>query len=102
MKLPRISDYPKELRIGDETYRVKFVPTMRYRTKRGGHRINYGVCYPDTREIHISRGVGRELAFKTFLHEVLHAFEYEYDLPIKHSLVYLLEDPLARFFLDNF
>lgn len=102
MKYPKISSYPKEIRIKDETYQIRFVPQMRYRDRRGRYKPLYGSCDPEKRSISISKGQGREETFKTFIHEVLHAIEAENDFNIPHHLVARLEEPLALFFLDNF
>ena len=94
-------DYPKELRIGDSVYRVKFVSYLRGYTKKGKLEVLYGVCDPSTLEIFISRRLDLEETFKTFVHEVLHAIEFEYDIELKHSLIGKLEQPIFEFLRDN-
>lgn len=102
MKLPKVSQYPKEVLVAGEPYRVKFVPRMSWKTNKGGYRVLYGVCDPESKEIRISKGIGKTKSFETFIHEVIHAFEFEYELDIKHSMVYNLEQCLFNFFVENF
>ena len=39
--------------------------------------------------------------FDTFLHEILHAIEYEYGIEIPHPLVHALEEPIRRLLVEN-
>lgn len=100
MKSPKLSSYPKELEIGGETYRIRFIPYQK-RPEKDGKRF-YGYCDNDLRTIEIMRGQGREESFKTLIHEILHAMEFEYEFDIPHRLVARLEEPLFRFLIDNF
>lgn len=89
-------DYPKELLIGDEFYKVKFV-------RKFEDKNTVGECDPSSKEIRILCGQGGEDTLKTFIHEVCHALiEFEHDIEIKHKLIYALETPIYRFILDNF
>lgn len=56
-----------------------------------------GECRPDTKQIVIKTGQSPTEAFKTFLHEVLHAISLETDgMNLTEKQVRLLEDGLFR------
>lgn len=42
--------------------------------------------------------LGPRQMIETFLHEFLHAVDFEYDLKISHKLIYRLERPLRYMF----
>lgn len=86
-------DYPKEVHIKTEVYRVKFV------RKLSGNVV--GECDPSEKEIRILCGQGPEDTLKTFCHEILHAIEMEYEIDVAHKLIYALEDPIYHFLRDN-
>lgn len=94
MKLPTIRQYPKTIHINDEIYEIKFVKKLA--TKEVGE------CDPQTRVIKIKLGMGAPETFTTFIHEVLHAFEFEYDLNVDHPTIYKLEKAITDFLLTNF
>jgi len=91
----RIKDIPRTLVIGETVWDVGLVKTIT------GRSTDVGICDNDNKEILIARGQGRYETLKTLIHEVLHAFEYEYKLRIDHDLIYKLEEPILRFFADN-
>lgn len=97
---PRLRDYPKTLRVGETTYTVNFV-TQKEINRISGARGNRGLCSQGQEAIYIVKGLDRRTRFETFAHEVTHAMEFEYSLPIAHRLVYLLEVPVTRLLLDN-
>ncbi len=39
---------------------------------------------------------------RTFVHECLHALEFEYNIQIRHKTVYELEEAICAFLIDNF
>ncbi len=94
MRPPKIRQYPKSVIIKDEEYKIRFVRKLGPKT--------FGECDPETREIRIRFGQGREETLKTMIHELFHAIEFEYDLKIKHRLIHNLEEPLFLFLLSNF
>ena len=53
------------------------------------------------RQIAIKSGLSKRALLETLLHEVLHAVEYEYKLPIPHALIHKLEKPLLRLLIAN-
>jgi hypothetical protein len=93
----RKKDYPTELFIGDNVWDIKFV-----RKPLENDPYCYGLCDPGELTISIRLGQSPEERLKTFLHELLHAVEYEYKIEIPHSLIARLEDPFARFLIDNY
>lgn len=97
MKLPNRKRYPKELLIGDETYSIKFVSKV----DKGSCDV-VGNCNPTTRRIRIKNDLSAADTFYTFIHEVLHAMEFEYEVDIKHSHIYMLEKAISDLFLQNF
>jgi len=89
-------DYPKELLIGDQVYKIKFV-------RKFADEQTVGECDPSSLEIRILCGQGSKDTLKTFIHEVCHALiEFEHDIEIKHKMIYALEEPIFKFFCDNF
>lgn len=61
-----------------------------------------GLCDHSNKTLYIKTGQKRKEALKTLIHEVLHAFEDEYEIVLGHKVINKLEDPLANFFLENF
>lgn len=96
MKLPEVNEYPTHVLINQEHYSVRFVKVIRK------EKTCLGICDPERREIMIKIGQTKEETFKTFLHELLHAIEFEYELKIKHKLVHALEDPIFKLLVENF
>jgi hypothetical protein len=96
MKIPAANEYPKEIKIGDEVYQIKFV------NKVFGEARTAGMCDPEKRIIHIKRGQSLTETFNTFVHEVLHAFEFEYNIRISHRAVYKLERAISDLLMCNF
>jgi hypothetical protein len=92
MTFPKVTHYPKELNVKGETYAVVFRRKLDC----------LGKCDPEKRTIYIKTGLGPKETFRTFVHEVLHALEFEYELKIKHSLVYELEAAITDTLLLNF
>lgn len=89
-------DYPKQLHIGTEIYRIKFVRTFK-------EKDTLGECDPEAKEIRILCGQKPEDTLATLIHEVCHALlEFEHDIEIKHKLIYALEKPILQFLRDNF
>jgi hypothetical protein len=97
MKFPTQSQYPKVLHVDDATYKIKFVKRIPHEEKR-----TLGLCDPDTKTIWIRISHSPRGMFRTFIHESLHAIEFEYDLKIKHKMIYSLERALEALVVDNF
>lgn len=91
----RLRDYPREIMVGEDLWAVRFV-------RRLPEDSQLGLCDPSEQTIYIRLGQTQEERLKTFLHELLHAIEYEYKIVMPHRLIHRLEDPLARFLIDNY
>jgi|GEM_PF-2937288 len=90
----KLSDIPDTLCINDSLWEVFFV--------KGIHGDDTaGQCDGDQKEILIDSGQSKREKAKTLIHEILHAFEYEYNIKIPHKLIYQLEEPIYRFLVDN-
>ena len=51
--------------------------------------------------IYLKKGMSDKFTTEIFIHEVLHAIEFEYELKLPHSLVYALQGPLALLLTKN-
>lgn len=60
-----------------------------------------GYCTADKRLIYIKKDLSEKESMTIFLHELLHALEFEYGLKIPHKLIYSLQDPLWFVFNAN-
>ena len=55
-----------------------------------------GECRYDSKQIILKNGLSQRLTTQTFIHEVLHAVEFEYGIPIPHTIVTQLDEALER------
>lgn len=55
-----------------------------------------GLTCEESRTIQICGSLGNRKLLATFMHEFLHACEFEYGLKIPHRLIYDLDGPLGR------
>ena len=95
MRLPNIRKYPKVVHITPEVdYQVKFVRKLDKKER--------GVCDPSDYTIKILLGMSPEETFKTFIHELIHACENEYNIKISHKAVYKLEAAIGNILIMNF
>lgn len=94
MKLPSERQYPKRIYLGNYTYTVRFVSRL--------PKDTVGEADPVKCEIRILKGLGPKARLTTYVHEVLHAMEFSFDINLPHKLVRALEEPLVDFFLQNF
>ena len=95
----KLKDYPREIQVGEALWEVRFVRQLE---ESDPARITWGLCDPSDQIIYIRLGQSQGERLKTFLHELLHAIEYEYKITMPHRLIHKLEDPLARFLMDNY
>lgn len=93
----RQRDFPKELLIGDNIWRVKFV-----RKIPDDNPYCVGLCDPSLFIIYIKTGMTFEERIEIFAHELTHAFCFEYGFDIKHKHIYKLGEAVARLYVDNF
>jgi hypothetical protein len=98
LKGPR--SYPKVILILDQEWTIKFVRRIDIAVQ-GGYRV-MGSCDSDERNISILLGLTPYETFVTFMHEVMHAMEYEYRFEIPHAKVLdKLDMAMAQFYLAN-
>lgn len=60
-----------------------------------------GRCDPNTRQIIINPNQSDKEAELTFLHEIIHAVSFEYEIELTESQVVLLEKGLSKLFKLN-
>jgi hypothetical protein len=100
--IKRQRDFPREIRVRDATYKVRFVRCI---TEAGddprSRRRTIGLCCPERRTIWIVQGLKPADRFDTYTHELMHALEFEWGLPIPHALIRKLELPIRRLIVDN-
>ena len=97
MRLPTRKEYPPYIWIRDKAgkkikWKIKFV------------RLNnkeLGVTHWPDRLIELHPMRSKKLLAEIFIHEVLHAIEFEGGVCIPHRLVYDMQSPLLFFMLDN-
>ena len=95
MKTPTPKQYPKTVMIGDSEWHVKF-----FRNKKG-MKNTAGECDPSTKTIWLKQGQPHTELMSTYFHEVLHAFEDEYDHKVPHKTIYMLENAIMNFLFAN-
>lgn len=97
MKLLNESEYPSELIIAEDTYKVRFVKKM-----PDGCRDTVGLCDFSERTIYLKKGMSQAETLKTFIHEILHAICEEHKIKVSHKAIYRLEEAVYAFFVGNF
>lgn len=86
MKLPSPKHYPKEWLINGELWTLKFG-----RPAKICKGAKLGLCDPSTRTIIINPKQSKDEMLCTFIHELIHAIDMEYDIKIPHKLIYKME-----------
>jgi hypothetical protein len=94
MRLPAERSYPKRIIVNEEEYTVTF-------QKKVIDANTLGICDSGEKRIVIKKGITPKERFSTYIHEVLHAIEFEYEVEIKHEVVYALEEALIKYLLEN-
>lgn len=92
MKIPKHSEYPKQLWVKGDSYKILFVKNLKF----------LGETDSEKHTIKIKAGMSKNETFRTFIHEALHALEFSYPIKIKHKTVYKLEKAIFQLFIDNF
>lgn len=93
---PKCRQYPKGITVGNAHWDVKFC------RKTPDHPpTDVGLCDPETRTIYIRYKQSRRETLMTFLHEWLHAVEFEYEIEIGHTIIEKLEDAVIEFCEEN-
>lgn len=96
MKLPKVSEYPKEVFIKGSVWKLFFKRCI------DNNQDDLGLCDASEKELFIKLGQIPRERLATFIHELIHAFEEEYDFDLPHPIVYKLEKAIVAFLLDNF
>lgn len=87
---------PSEIIVKKAKYQVVMTNTMDFDDEV------YGLCDPQTRVILIKKHMTKRQTLATFIHEVLHAIEFEYGFTLGHKIINPLEHPLTDFIRHNF
>jgi len=95
MKTPTPKQYPKTIIVGETEWQIKF-----FRNKKGLKNTS-GLCDPSTNIIWLKQGQSHTELMSTYIHEVIHAFEDEYDCKMPHKMVYMLENATMNFLFAN-
>lgn len=94
--------YPKQIVVGDQIWDVKFVKTNSFSKLEEGL---LGMADPSDRVILIRMGQSKEETLSTFLHEVMHCFEFEGEFKgcpnMYHKFIFETEGWWAKFLADN-
>lgn len=101
----RLSDYPKQVDIGDSIWRVRFVDRVPANVPgRKGRKPRYviGLACPETQTLYILKSLSPHDRLVVFIHEVTHALEDEHGFEIEHSQLEKLDKAWAKFLCDNF
>lgn len=85
--------------------RVRIKRGVRYeivrQTEIDGKPDTLGLCDPNTRHLYIKSDLSKTEEIKTYIHEMLHALEAEWDIKIPHESVYRLEEAIYKFLTLN-
>ena len=55
-----------------------------------------GLCEPETKQILIRFNLGKREMMATFIHEVLHAIEFEHGIAIPHALISQIDTSIEQ------
>lgn len=93
MKVPSKKQYPDYVIVGPNkaAYSIEFVKGQQW----------LGKCTYEEKLIQLSSWTSNSVTFSTFIHELLHAIEFESGGSIKHKVIYRIEEGLYAFFLNN-
>lgn len=93
MRAPKRSEYPKNIKVGfaQVPYKIRFVSDKKW----------LGKCSYNRRTIWLNSKQPDRNLFTTFLHELLHAIEFETGTRIKHKIIYRFEEGLYSFLTNN-
>jgi len=82
---------PHKIRIKSKvTYEIVWSDTI------GESQKTLAECRYDSKQILIKSGQSEAENWKCFIHEVFHALEFEYRIPIPHKIIYLLEEAVFK------
>jgi hypothetical protein len=88
---------PTKIRIKAKVaYEVVYVDKFDDPNQRGECRWD-----GDIRQIALRSDLSKRILWETLFHEIAHAIEWEYKLPIPHKIIHALEKPLLRILILN-
>lgn len=93
---PKESDYPHRVRIGKVWYNIVWAKVIEGDTEAAG------LCDGNAKQITLVQGLTRKELLRVFVHELIHALEFEHLIPIPHNLVKQIDEPLAMALVANF
>lgn len=88
---------PRELLIKDNLWAIKFIHKI-----PGNDKDLLGLCDPSCLTIFLKKKQNFTELADTLIHEIIHAFEYEYDFSLNHKHVYKLGEAFASLWVENF
>jgi hypothetical protein len=92
MKLPKI---PSHIKIKNKVvYEIVWVDSFK-------DEDVLGECRPEQRQIALKNGMSEKQTWATFLHEILHCFQFERDVSISHKHIYELEEAIYYALFHN-
>ena len=92
IKLPTQKMYPRKIFLRDDCWKIVFKKNLDC----------YGITDSGNNTITIKSGLAPRALLATFIHELMHAIEFNTPLKIKHKDVYALEEAIVELLLDNF
>jgi F420-dependent methylenetetrahydromethanopterin dehydrogenase len=94
---------PETFRLGKNWWRVEFLPPseMAQFNANGRGRV-LGLCDGEDRIIYLADDLKGRRLVQTFLHEAIHAVDYDFNIKIPHKLVYALDRHLGNFLWTNY
>jgi len=99
MRLPSKKDFVGEWIIGEYTWSVSFVKSIEY-GPRNKHLVGITDYY--NKSIQLKTKEPKLDTYSTFIHELIHAIDDEYEINLDHDQVYKLEEAMMKFMLANF
>ena len=99
---PPLRKYPKYINVNNNRWKIEFKRTLSF-----AGTDNAGECHVEIKTIKIkikhddNEKVNRKERYKTFFHELLHAFEVEYGFEMIHRHIDFLEKALAEYMMNN-
>ena len=106
MKLPDMGRYPnlffvRDQKLNKHNWRLKFEKSFDNKYQSPGKTL-LGLCHYPDRDVEILRTRSRRQLARIFIHEFLHAIEFERGIKIPHSIIEHLEEGIFYFIVDNF
>lgn len=87
----------KKIKVGKRNYKIQYEngPLL-------GHDDWLGYCDVDKKVIVLLNSMPKKESEEILQHEVLHAIEEEYGIPLTHKIIYSLQGPLADLIRNNY